>query len=138
MAKKTKVTFGSVDRIDSAMSEGKINAYDLMCLEGGKFGWIDKNGEKVFIEGEQYVITVDELPTSNGKENVIYIYNNIGYVWNGTECVPLTQSVDVSSLQASIKKLEDEIATKVDAEEVDAKIEEKITEINTGYEIVEF
>lgn len=122
MAKKTKVTFGSVDRIDAALNEGKINEYDLMCLEGGKFGWIDKNGKKVFVEGEQYVVTVDELPISNGKENVIYIYNNIGYVWNGTECVPLTQSVDVSSLQASIENLKDEIATKVDTEVINAEL----------------
>ena len=98
MANKAKHAFGSSADVEAALSAGKINAYDILFLDGDeapKVGWIDKNGVFRLVKSE----------------------------------------TDLSEIEA-------ELANKVDAEEVDAKIdsriEEKIAEVNSAYEIVEF
>ena len=134
MAEKTRIAFGSEDRIANALKDNLINAYDIVCLDEKKIGWIDKNGEAVIVEGEQYVVPVEELPTTDGKLNVIYIYDNKGYIWNGTECIPLSQDAKVEALTQDVVTLQQEINNKVSEETVDAKIEEAIS----GFEVVEF
>lgn len=98
MANKAKHAFGSSADVEAALSAGKINAYDILFLDGDeepKVGWIDKNGVFRLVKSE----------------------------------------TDLSAIEA-------ELANKVDAEEVDAKIEnrieEKIAEVNSAYEVVEF
>lgn len=130
MANKAKHAFGASSSVDAALQAGTIDAYDILFLDGDtapKVGWIDKNGNKVIVEGEQYVLTVAELPTTDGKENVIYIYDNEAYIWNGTQCVAVSKSADLSAL-------EQEIATKVDEETVDSKISKAVLE-DVDYEI---
>jgi hypothetical protein len=134
MAEKTRIAFGSEDRIAKALEDNLINAYDIVCLDEKKIGWIDKEGNAVIVEGEQYVVPVEELPTSDVKSNVIYIYDNKGYIWNGTECVPLSQDAEVTKLTQNVATLQEEMNTKVDEETVDAKIAEAIS----GFEVVEF
>lgn len=54
MAEKARHAFGALENIDNALSEGKIDAYDILFVknaEGKPFvGWIDKNGNKVICE----------------------------------------------------------------------------------------
>lgn len=54
MAEKAKHAFGSLEKIDKALSEGKIDAYDILFVknaDGKPFvGWIDKDGNKVICE----------------------------------------------------------------------------------------
>ena len=132
MANKTKFVFGNAANLDSALSEGTVNAFDVLCLKDANgtpiMGWIDKEGNKVFLEDAKGVIKVDELPTADGAEGIVYIYNNACYIWNGTECVPVSQSQDLSAIEA-------ELAKKVDEATVDAKIAEATA--NMTVEVIE-
>lgn len=115
--KRSRVTFGAEERVPAALESGAIDAYDLVCLEDGKFGWIDKSGQFVKVKGEQQVITINDgesLPET-GVKNVIYIFNAIGYIWNGSQFIPLTQTVDVQEITKELNK-------KVDETTVDTKI----------------
>lgn len=134
MAEKTRIAFGSEDRIAKALEDNLINAYDIVCLDEKKIGWIDKEGNAVIVEGEQYVVPVEELPTADGKSNVIYIYGNKGYIWDGTKCVPMSQDAEVVTLTQDVATLQQEMTNKVDEKTVDAKIAEAIS----GFEVVEF
>ena len=134
MAEKTRIAFGSEDRIAKALEDNLINAYDIVCLDEKKIGWIDKEGNAVIVEGEQYVLPVEELPTADGKSNVIYIHDNKGYIWDGTKCVPMSQDAEVATLTQDVETLQQEITNKVDEKTVAAKIAEAIS----GFEVVEF
>lgn len=45
MANLSKHAFGSKNNIETAKQEGTIDAYDILFLDNGETGWIDKNGE---------------------------------------------------------------------------------------------
>lgn len=135
MAQKAKHAFGSETKVAEALAAGKINAYDILFLDEKKVGWVNKSGEVVIAEGEEYVVHVTELPTTDGKNDVIYIYNNEGYIWNGTQCVPLAKSADLSALENQVTELGTQIATKVDATKVQKMIN---ASIDTDSEVVEF
>lgn len=81
---KSKHAFGSEANVDAALEQGLIDAYDILFLKEGKIGWIDKDGNKVILEDKVQVSLVDALPET-GSADVIYIYNNSIYLWNGTE-----------------------------------------------------
>lgn len=133
MAMKAKHAFGMFENIDTALSNGLIDAYDILFVkdENGKpyVGWIDKDGNKVIVKEEDEVIVVDggTLPKS-GEPGKIYVHGSDAYVWNGNEFVNLCKPTDVSTL-------EEEIATKVTAEEVKTMIKESE---DSSVEIVEF
>lgn len=54
MAEKARHAFGALENIDSALSSGAIDAYDILFVKdaNGKpyVGWIDKDGQKVIVE----------------------------------------------------------------------------------------
>ena len=133
MALKAKHAFGQLENIDSAISSGKIDAYDILFVKdaNGKpyIGWLDKDGKKVLIEEEDEVIIVDgeSLPES-GETGKIYVHGSDAYIWNGNEFANLCKPTDVSALEA-------EIANKVTAEGVRTMIKESD---DSSVEIVEF
>ena len=47
MANKTKHAFGARANIETAKQAGTIDAYDVLHLDNGEFGWIDKDGNTV-------------------------------------------------------------------------------------------
>lgn len=117
MANLARHAFGKTENLQNALSSGTIDAYDILFLDGDtepKIGWITKDGEAVIVESKDNVAVVEALPES-GEEGVIYIFNDEGYVWTGTEFVTISKSTDLSALEA-------EIATKITASEVDVKI----------------
>lgn len=133
MADRAKHAFGNSENLTTALESGAIDAYDILFLDGEtepKIGWVDKNGVIRLVQDKVQIVRVNELPTADGDENVVYIYNNEGYIWDGTQCVSLSKTADLSALEA-------EIATKISADEVDAKIETAISEA-VSVEIVEF
>lgn len=94
MAMKAKHAFGNLSDVQNALNQGKINAYDILFLDGDtepKIGWIDKSGVFRLVENEA---DFSEL------EAVIATKANV----------------------ADVEALEAEVATKANAEEVDAKI----------------
>lgn len=101
---KSRHAFGSEFNVDSALEQGLIDAYDILFLNEGKIGWIDKNGNKVILENKKQVVTVDTLPET-GEFNTVYIYGSKLYFWNGTEFV----------LSDEVGMTEGEVNTKIDA-----------------------
>lgn len=138
---KAKHAFGMLENIDSAISDGKIDSYDILFVKDadGKpyVGWIDKEGNKVIVEEDEKIVRVDALPTADGDENVVYIYNNEGYIWDGSKCVPLSKSTDLTTLENQVSNLETEVANKVDTTTVEEMITTAIEEAN-AVEVVEF
>ena len=133
---KSRHAFGSTQNIDSAMDQGLIDAYDILFLDGDsepKIGWVDKNGVLRLVENKGQVVHVNQLPTTGGEENVIYIYNNEGYIWNGTECVSLSKSANLTTLENQVNALETQLQGKVDASTVQNMIQEY-----TETEVIEF
>ena len=130
---KAKHAFGMLENIDTALSNGVIDAYDILFVKdkNGKpyVGWIDKDGNKVVIQEEEKIVIVEgeSLPES-GELGKVYIFGEDGYFWNGEKFVNLCKPTDVSAL-------EEEIATKVTAKEVNTMIKESG---DSFVEIVEF
>ena len=131
MANKAKNAFGNSSSIETAKQANKINDFDILFLDGDtepKVGWLDKNGETRIAVGKKQVVRVTELPVADGDENVVYVYNNEGYIWDGTQCVSLSKPADLTALEA-------QIATKVD----EARVQEMINaSVETDNEVVEF
>lgn len=145
MANKARHAFGMLENIDSAISAGTIDAYDILFVKDASgnpyVGWIDKQGNKVILEDKIQVVRVDELPISDGDEGVIYVHNNEGYIWDGSKCVPMAKSADLTALETQVSDLETQMASKIDADFVqsmiDAAIEEAVENATSG-EVVEF
>lgn len=137
---KAKHAFGMLENIDAALSAGTIDAYDILFVKDadGKpyVGWVDKDGNKVICEDKTQIVRVTELPTADGDENVVYVFENKGYVWDTTQqkCVPMAEAADVTELTGKVTTLEEQIATKVSADDVDAKINKAVSSIE-DYEV---
>ena len=131
MANKANHAFGNSSSIETAKQANKIDAFDILFLDGDtepKVGWLDKNGETRIAVGKNQVVRVTELPVADGDENVVYVYNNEGYIWDGTQCVSLSKPADLTALEA-------QIATKVD----EVRVQEMINaSVGTDNEVVEF
>ena len=138
---KSKHAFGSESGISAAIAAGKIDAYDILFLSEGKIGWLDKNGTPVILDNKEQVIKVDTLPTADGDESVIYLYNYEAYVWDGTQCVPIGKSADLTTLEQQVSNLETQVSNKVDASEVQTMVDTAVStavEEAVASEVVEF
>lgn len=127
--KITKHAFGAEANIDSALAQGIIDAYDILFLDEGKIGWIDKNGNKIILEDKKQVITVDELPEV-GETDIVYIYGSKFYFWNGEK---FESSVADGGINESV------VDSKVEAalQEANAYTDEQIANA-VGIEVIEF
>ena len=111
---KSKHAFGAEANIETALQNGLIDAFDILFLNEGKIGWIDKDGNKVIAEGKKQVITVESLPET-GDAEIVYICGAKFYFWNGTEFVsPDNQGVDESTVDAKIDAAKTEANTYTD------------------------
>lgn len=127
MAMKAKHAFGSLNDVQNALNSGTIDAYDILFLDGDtepKVGWIDKSGNFRLVDTEKVVIVEGETLPESGELGKIYIFDNSGYFWNGTEFINLSKPTDVTALEA-------EIAKKASIEEVNAKIDKVLSDANT-------
>lgn len=96
MATKAKHAFGMLENVDTAISSGKINEYDIIFAKdaNGKpyVGWVDKDGKKVICD-------------------------------DSAELAELEKQLEAElATKADAEEVKAEIATKVGVEEVDAKI----------------
>lgn len=142
MATKTKHAFGNSVDVQNALNQGKVNAYDVLFLDGDtepKIGWIDKNKVFRLVEDKIQVVRVEELPTSDGDENVIYVHNNEGYIWDSanSKCVPMAKSANLTELEEQVSGLETQIGNKVDANTVQSMIDTAVENV-TSEEVIEF
>ena len=142
MAERAKHAFGTLEKIDQALSDGIIDAYDILFVKdaNGKpyVGWVDKEGQKVICQEEEKVVVVEgESLPEIGVEGKIYIFGEDGYFWNGTEFVNLCKPVDVTGLETQVAELETEMGKKVDATTVETMIETAVSEAAIT-EVIEF
>ena len=141
MALKAKHAFGALERVDESIANGLIDSYDILFVKDANgnpyIGWVDKEGQKVILQDKVQIVRVDELPAADGDENVIYVYNNEGYIWDSvnSECVPMSKSADLTNLETQVSSLSTQMEEKVDAETVQTMIN---TTIESTNEIVEF
>ena len=93
---RSKHAFGSSDGVLKAVEDGKIDAYDILFLDGDtnkpKIGWIDKNGNPVILTDEKADLSQVEA--------------------------------DVDALESDVDALETELAKKADVETVNAELDE--------------
>lgn len=108
MAEKARHAFGMLENIDSALSKGAIDAYDILFVknaDGKPFvGWVDKDGNKVIVD-------------------------------NSVELAALEAAIATKVGTEEVEALESKIANKVDAEAVQAMIEEHS---ESAIEVIEF
>ena len=138
MADKARHAYGSRKNLEQALASGTIDSFDVLFLSGEgetpAIGWVDKDGNPIIVESggsgvlDDEIVRVTELPTTDGDEDVIYIYNNEAYVWDGTKCVPISKSADLSGLENQVAKLETTIDT------VEATLSERLSKVDS-YEI---
>lgn len=146
MANKARHAFGQSSGIEAAKQGNKIDSFDILFLDGDtepKVGWLDAQGVVRIAQGKIQIMRVDELPTTDGDENVVYIYNNEGYIWDSanSQCVSLSKSADLTTLESQVSKLETRIDNKVDVEAVQTMVDtavESAVEEATSIEVVEF
>lgn len=95
---RSKHAFGDFANLDKAIADGKIDAYDILFLDGKtepKIGWVDKDGNVIILEDKKQVMVVDSLPET-GNEDTIYICGSTFYFWNGSEFVASADNAGVS------------------------------------------
>lgn len=130
---RARFAYGSKENVSAAIENKAVDAYDFLCLSGENenpsVGWIDKNGNPVYVECVKYIEVVSVLPEV-GEEGILYMLEGKGYVWYNEEFVPMSESADLSALEA-------EVATKVDAATVETMIETAVAEAS-GVEVIEF
>ena len=142
MADKARHAFGSSENLSTALSSGAIDKFDILFLDGEtepKIGWVDKNNVIRLVQDKIQIVRVEELPTSDGDENVIYVYNNEGYIWDAvnSKCVPMSKSADLTAIETQISSLETQIGNKVDADSVQSMIDTAVEEA-VSVEVIEF
>lgn len=117
MADRAKHAFGNLADVQAALDAGKINAYDILFLDGDtepKVGWIDKNGVFRLVENETDLSAIEaEIATKVSADEV-----------------------DVKIDTAVSEKVE--VAMQDIETIVNEKVEEKIAEVDSAYEIIEF
>ena len=123
MAEKAKHAFGSSSEVQNALNAGKIDAFDILFLDGDtepKVGWIDRNGEFRLVENKTDLSGVEaEIAKKANAEDVATLEGQIA------------TKVDSSEME----ELEAEVAKKVDAETVQSMINEATVGV---IEVVEF
>lgn len=97
MANKARHAFGNSAAVESALQSGKIDAYDILFLDGDadpKVGWIDKDG-------------------------------NFRLVNNATDLSGIEAEIATKANATDVQALENQMAEKVDAETVQSMIKEQ-------------
>lgn len=74
--KDIKFVFGALEKVDSALEQGTIDAYDILLLSDSngehRIGWIDKYGRKILVESTNKYreITVEEIKSLFSESNL--------------------------------------------------------------------
>lgn len=101
---RSRHAFGNLVDVIAALEANKIDEHDILFLDGDtnpKIGWIDKNKNVRLVENECVIVVDGELPAS-GQEGKVYIFNDEGYFWNGTEFVNFCKPTDLTKLETDL------------------------------------
>lgn len=126
MAMKAKHAFGSLSDVQKALDSGKIDSFDILFLDGDtnpKIGWIDAKGEFRLVQNETDFSELETIIAKKADAEEVE--------------AKLAEKADAAEVEAAIatkadaekvKAMEDEIATKISAEEVDVKVESAVAD----------
>lgn len=124
---KAKHAFGQSADIEAAKQANKINAFDILFLDGDtapKVGWLDSQGNTVIVDHRADLSKVEaELEAE------------IAAKANSEDVKTLESQIATKADASEIETLQTEIANKVDAETVQSMIEEHS---ESAIEVVEF
>lgn len=144
MAMKAKHAFGNSSSIESAKQANKIDAFDILFLDGDteepKVGWLDSQGKTVIVNPYAEVAKLEtqvetKLAEKANAEDVEALETELATKANAAEVeAAISAKADASDVEA----LETELATKVTAEEVDAKVETAVAEIEAAVEKIDY
>lgn len=97
--------------IKAKLEDGKYHTYTLQPSDAGYT--LEELGAIGSSDLKQYVI-IGIRPSSNQEQGVIYIENNVGYIWNGSNWVKVFEDVstEISDFESRIGTLETDIDTK--------------------------
>ena len=97
--------------IKAKLEDGKYHTYTLQPSDGGYV--LEEVGAISSSDLKQYVI-VGARPGSGQQQGIIYIDNNVGYIWNGSGWVKIFEDVStqISDFESRIGTLETDIDTK--------------------------
>ena len=134
---RSKHAFGTLENIQNAIDEGKIDAFDILFVKDSKgnpyVGWIDREGKPVIVDND-CVVNVTTLPES-GEPGKIYIYDNRFYYWDGTT---FTSPADMQGVSEEVVDAKISAAVNSVNNYTDEKVESALSEINRFYEKVEY
>lgn len=121
---KARHAFGALENIDSAISNGKIDSYDILFVKNAEgkpyVGWIDKDGNKVVVSNDaEFAALENQIATKASAESVETL---------GSQIASKAES-------AEVEELGEEVAKKVDAETVQSMIDKATA---SAIEVVEF
>lgn len=132
MADKARHAFGLLENVDSAITEGKIDAFDILFVKDADnnayVGWVDKEGKKVIATGG----TVD---TSALEGQIAELGTELEGKANVESIAALETEMSKKASVAEVAELETQVASKVDAETVQTMIKDYSESV---IEVVEF
>lgn len=111
-----KFAAGEYYKIQSAVDTGVLTYPSYVYIrDENKLAFIDQDASinRIVGDNEEQVVKVDALPDiSEAKENVLYIFDGIVYVFNGTEFVPMYKDVseELEQLKTDLMNLTDRVA----------------------------
>lgn len=111
-----KFAAGEYYKIQSAVDTGVLTYPSYVYIrDENKLAFIDQDASinRIVGDNEEQVVKVDALPDiSEAKENVLYIFDGIVYVFNGTEFVPMYKDVseELEQLKSDLMNLTDRVA----------------------------
>lgn len=125
---KAKHAFGTLEKIDEALSSGKIDSYDILFVKDadGKpyVGWISKDGQKEIVDP---YTEVSKLETN--------VETKLATKANSEDVETLEGQIATKADASEVEALQTAIATKVDATTVQTMISEAAV---GAVEVVEF
>lgn len=130
---KSKHAFGSEQNVDAALKNGLIDPYDILFLNEGKIGWVDKDGNIVMVKGwKKQIVFVESLPETGDNETV-YVFDNAFHYWNGSEFITAAGG---SSVTETVVETKVETAKAEAIESANAYTDAKLAE--ASHVVVEF
>lgn len=98
--------------IKAKLEDGKYHTYTLQPSDGGYT--LEELGSTS--NAKQYVI-IGTRPGSGQEQGIIYIDNNVGYIWNGSDWVKVFEDVsaDITNIKGRLSTVETGLAEKAPA-----------------------
>lgn len=105
MADKARHAFGSSSMVESAIQNKKIDAFDILFLDGDtdnpKIGWVDKNGKAVILKDEKADLTELEAEVAT-KANAEEVEEKLGKV--ATDTVATAKAYTDGKVEAALNE----------------------------------